>query len=477
MSIKAKAPKASDSVAISLITLLALPVLYFSVFVPFETDTGDSVVHYFFARYAFQNPMLYLDHWAKPLFTLLASPFAQFGFSGMKLFNGLAGLLSAWFAYLIAKKLNLKFAWLAVVFVFFAPAYFVKLFSGYTEPLFGLMLTASVYLVLVKRSIPAALVMSFLPFVRSEGLILIMVFALYFLIRKNNRAILFLLTGHIAYSFAGLFAGKNFLWIFTEIPYKAFSSYGKGDFSHYPAQLLITLGVPLFMLCITGIIILLLSLSPLKIRTISSHKLEIQLLIAGSFISYFLFHTISWGFGLFGSMGMSRVLTAMVPLLAIISLIGFNSLIGWTIKSKFPLNALIYVPVIAYILIFPFLNNPASIDWEKDLRRSPEMNEMHSIANDISKSNPGKFLYYSNPYFSYAFDINPFDRSKHLCFTGWQVEKKLEPNSLIIWDNWFSVVEERTDSILLYQNPELRLVKRYETEGINAKNIFLVFSN
>ena len=74
-------------------------------------------------------------------------------------------------------------------------------------------------------------------------------------------------------------------------------------------------------------------------------------------------------------------------------------------------------------------------------------------------------------------NINPFDRSKHLCFTDWQAEKTLKPNSLIIWDNWFSVVEERTDSISLYQNPELRLVKRYETEGANSKNIFLVFSN
>jgi len=472
-----KASKTSDSVAILIIVLLAVPVLYFSIFVPFETDTGDSVVHYFFARYAFQNPMLYFDHWAKPVFTLLASPFAQFGFSGMKLFNGLAGLLSAWLAYCIARKLDLKFAWLAIVFVFFAPAYFVKLFSGYTEPLFGLMLIASVYLVLIQRPVLAAILMSFLPFVRSEGLIIIMIFALYFLIRKNYKAIALLLSGHIVYSFAGLLAGKNFLWIFTEIPYKAISSYGKGDFSHYPAQLLLTIGVPLFILSVVGIIILLLNLFAPKIRTVAANKPEVQLLVLGSFIAYFLFHTISWGFGLFGSMGMSRVLTTMVPLLAVISLIGFNFLIDWRFRSKFPLQAIIYVPIIAYILIFPFLSNPASIDRKKDLQRSPEMKIMHIVASDINKSYPNKFLYYSNPYFSYALNINPFDRSKHLCFTDWQVEKSLRPNSLIIWDNWFSVVEERTDSIILYQNPELHLLKRYETGGENPKNIFLVFGN
>jgi hypothetical protein len=475
MSIKAS--KTSDSAAISLIVLLAVPVLYFSLFVPFETDTGDSVVHYFFARYAFQDPMLYLDHWAKPLFTMLASPFAQFGFSGMKLFNGLAGLLSAWLAYLVARKLDLKFTWLAIVFVFFAPAYFVKLFSGYTEPLFGLILIASIYLVLRQRPFPAAILLSFLPFVRSEGLILILVFAVYFVIRKNYKAIVFLAAGHIFYSVAGLLAGKSFLWIFTEIPYNTVSIYGKGNFTHYPTQLLITLGVPLFLLSIVGITVLLISMAIKKIKPLTKNESEVRILILGSFLAYFLFHTLSWGLGLFGSMGMARVLTAMVPLLAVISLIGFNFLISWKHKGKFPLQALVYIPLIGYTLAFPFLHNPASINREKDLKRTPEMNLMQKIAADINKDYPGKFLYYSNPYLSYSLNINPFDRSKHLCFTDWQVDKKLQPNSIVIWDNWFSVVEERTDSIILYKNPELRLLKRYETDGSDSKNIFLVFGN
>jgi hypothetical protein len=472
-----KVPKASDSLAILLIVLLSVPVLYFSLIVPFETDTGDSIVHYFFARYAFQNPMLFLDHWAKPFFTLLASPFAQFGFNGIKLFNGLAGLLSAWFAYLIARKLDLKFAWLAIIFVFFAPAYFVKLFSGYTEPLFGLMLIGSVYLVLKQRKFSAAILLSFLPFVRSEGLIIIVVFVLYFLIQKNYKAIILLSAGHLLYSFAGLLAGKSIFWVFTEIPYNAISVYGKGDFTHYPTQLLLTLGVPLFLLCIAGMLHLLLNLASRKIAIIPSYRLEVQLLIFGSFAAYFLFHTLSWGLGLFGSMGLSRVLTAVVPLMAVISLIGFNYLLSWKSKSTFPLQALIYVPLIGYILIFPFLSNPASINREKDLHRSPEMNLMHKIAGDLNANYGNKFLYYSNPYLSYTLNINPFDRSKHFCFTDWQIQKSMKPNSLVIWDNWFSVVEERTDSVMLLQNPELHFINRYETEDGNAKKVFLVFGN
>ena len=472
-----KAPKVSDYVAIMLIMLLALPVLYFSVFVPFETDTGDSVMHYFFARYAFQNPMLYFDHWAKPFFTLLASPFAQFGFSGMKLFNGLAGLLSAWFAYSIAKKLDLKPAWLAIVFVLFAPAYFVKLFSGYTEPLFGLMLIASVYFVLMQKPVPAAIVMSFLPFVRSEGLILIMVFALYFVIRKNYKAIILLATGHIVYSFAGLLAGKNFLWVFTDIPYQVISPYGKGNFSHFPTQLLLILGVPVFALSLVGLSLIILNSFTKKVKLTGGFRTEVILLILGSFLAYFAFHIVSWGFGLFGSMGLNRVLTAMVPLLAVISLIGFSFLSDMVKMRNFPLQIIVTAVIVGYVVVFPFLGNPASINWEKELRRSPEMIVMHNIATDLNKTYPGKFLYYSNPYLSYALNINPFDPSKHATLSYWHAENKLQPNSLIIWDNWSRVENENTDSLSLYQNPELRFIKRYETAGQNDKNIFLLFGN
>ena len=472
-----KSAKASDAIAITLIVLLAVPVLYYSLFVPFETDTGDSVMHYFFARYALQNPMLYFDHWAKPFFTLLASPFAQFGFSGMKLFNGLAGLLSAWFAYGIAKKLDLKHAWLAIVFVFFAPAYFVKLFSGYTEPLFGLMLIASVYLVLIQKPVTAAIVLSFLPFVRSEGLILIMVFALYFLIRKNYKAIILLSTGHIVYSFAGLLAGKNFLWVFTDIPYQVISPYGKGNFSHFATQLLLILGVPVFALSMIGISLIVVNSVTKKVKLSGGFQAEVILLILGSFLAYFSFHTISWGFGLFGSMGLNRVLTAMVPLLAVISLIGFSFLTDLVKTRNIPFQIIVTVVIIGYVAVFPFLGNPASINWDKELRRSPEMIVMHDIATDLNKTHPGKFLYYSNPYLSYAFDINPFDPAKHTNLSYWQSENKLQPNSLIIWDNWSQVENENTDSLALYQNPALRFIKRFETPGPDSRNVFLIFGN
>jgi hypothetical protein len=395
----------------------------------------------------------------------------------MKLFNGLVGLLSAWFAYKIARKLELKFAWLTIGFVIFAPLYFVKLFSGYTEPLFGFSLVLSVYLIVIRRPVLAALIISFLPFIRSEGYIILGVFAAYFLVRKKFKAFFFLATGQVIYSIVGLVVGKSLFWTLNEIPYHIVSPYGKGTFSHYPNQLVLNLGVPIFILVCLGMLILILDLMRVKIWKPNPFRLEVYLLIFGSFLTYFLFHTLSWGLGLFGSMGLNRVLVAMVPLLAVIALIGFDFVLNWESKGKFPYHTLITVPFVIYVLVFPFLHNPASINWVKELHRTPEMNLMQNIAADLKKNHPDRFLYYSNPYLSYALQINPFDKSKHLCFTDWQGEKKLSPNSLIIWDNWFSVTEERTDSLSLYQNPGLRLFGRYETYDTEPKAVFLVFGN
>ena len=71
-------------------------------------DEGDSVHHYLFARYAPLHPALFMDHWAKPLYVLLACPFAQFGFVGAKIFNVLAMMGAMWFTYLTAQALRLN---------------------------------------------------------------------------------------------------------------------------------------------------------------------------------------------------------------------------------------------------------------------------------------------------------------------------------------------------------------------------------
>jgi len=68
----------------------------------------DSIYHYMFARYAPEHPKLFFDHWAKPLYVLLAAPFAQIGFVGIKIFNTLNALLCFLFCWQSARLFPLK---------------------------------------------------------------------------------------------------------------------------------------------------------------------------------------------------------------------------------------------------------------------------------------------------------------------------------------------------------------------------------
>ena len=57
-------------------------------------EMGDGVQHYQIARFSWRHPELFLDLWGKPLFTLLASPFAQFGHTGVVVFNTVVAVIS-----------------------------------------------------------------------------------------------------------------------------------------------------------------------------------------------------------------------------------------------------------------------------------------------------------------------------------------------------------------------------------------------
>ncbi|MFN7690454.1 MAG: hypothetical protein ACK5QU_05180, partial [Bacteroidota bacterium] len=58
-------------------------------------DPGDGVQHYLIAKYALHHPHLLLDHWGKPIYTLLCMPFAQFGFIGSNIFHLLCNTFTA----------------------------------------------------------------------------------------------------------------------------------------------------------------------------------------------------------------------------------------------------------------------------------------------------------------------------------------------------------------------------------------------
>ncbi len=413
-------------------------------------DSGDSIHHYLFARYAPTHPALFFDHWAKPIFVLLASPFAQFGFIGVKVFNALVTGCTVFLTFKIAQLLDLKNPIVAAIIVIFAPLNFVLTFSGLTEPLFALFISLCLYFVLKDRHITAALILSFLPFVRSEGLIIIGVFGLYFLLKKAWKILPLLSIGHIVYSIAGYFIYHDFLWVFNKIPYAHLSSrYGSGKLFHFVEQLNYVIGIPIYILLCIGIIGIIWK----AIR--QTLKLELGLLVLLGFFAFFTAHTLFWYLGIFNSMGLNRVFVGVIPLIAIIALAGFNAITEDIFKEKIKAKWLLQALLIAYIFIFPFTHNPAAINWNTDMNLSADQRDAIHVA-DIARqhSKPDQRYMFAHPYLSEVLDIDHFDDTQRLNLKK-NIMKYLASGDIVIWESWFAVVENSVTKEYLDQQSDL----------------------
>lgn len=426
--------------------LAALTIFYFDG----TGDAGDSINHYLYAKFAPSHPHLFFNHWAKPVYSLLVSPFAQFGFIGVKLFNAIISLLTIFFTFKIAQNLNIKNAIIITIILIFSPLYFILTFSGLTEPLFAFFIAISLYAITKKKYIAACLIISFLPFIRSEGLIIIGVYFLYFLLKREWKLLPLLLFGHVVYSISGFFVFNDFLWVFNKIPYARLSStYGSGKLFHFIEHMIYVIGVPIYFLFWFGIISIVWKSFKKRIT------MELLVLVLFGFLFFIIAHTLFWYLGIFNSMGLQRVLIGIIPLISIISLIGFNFITEDLFKNKRIPKLFAQALMIGYIIIFPFTSNPAAINWERDLNLSEDQQSAIQVASFISQDiEPNQRFVFAHPYLSEVLNIDHFDDNERLELTT-DFMNHIKSGDIVIWENWFAVVENGVTKESLDNNEEL----------------------
>ena len=402
-------------------------------------DSGDSIMHYLFARYAPVHPELFFDHWAKPIFVLLSSPFAQFGFTGMKLFNLSVSVLAFYLTFLTARELKMPNPILSVVFLIFMPLYYILTFSGLTEPLFALFLIGGIFMAVQRKFIAAAVIVSFMPFVRSEGLIIMVVFGLWLLAGKSWKYLPWLLTGHLLYTVAGFFIYNDLLWVFTKIPYSSLEpKYGSGPLLHFVNQLNYVIGVPIYFLTVAGIISYLWHWTK---KTILITPSETILVVTG-FLLFLIAHSLFWNLGIFNSMGLKRVLLGVAPLISLIALRGFNFITLELLPGYRIAGRITGVLLVAVVAMFPFSGNPAAIDWNREMKLTREQTmarvaAMHMLEHPVP---PRHKMLYTHPYLSEAMQVDHFDKKLRLDLNKHTLNT-LQPGDKVIWDNWFAVIE------------------------------------
>ncbi len=419
-------------------------------------DVGDGVQHFFYAQAVFSDPLHALNHWAKPLFTLLASPFAQLGFQGMVLFNAGVFWVTALIARMVLVHLRTPFAWQAVfpLLLMISGDYVMTVIAGLTEPLFNLVMMLAVLFLVRKQTLAFALAVSFLPYLRSEGQLPVILAVAVLLVLHRAKHLPFLLVGSVIYAVIGAVVLGDFWWYFTESPYVASNAvYGSGSPWHYVISYRNYLdNVGLFMLIIAvGVF-----LWKLKQRTFARTDLVVLLFGLGTFFGIIGVHSLLYAKGMYGAYGLTRLATQGLPVLFLICLwliggVAFKRPAWRLAHTRLPLL------LVAALALFVATTH----------RHDERLKPLPQALIDFPLPEAGKVVYH-HPLVPYLAGENPFTPGSRFIF--WQRSDRLlpaamQPGDCLVWDAQFGPAEMNLPLDLLMAHPNLELVAQAPLDG------------
>jgi hypothetical protein len=456
--------KKVDKSAVIAMSIFAAIMFLTALLTDGTCDEGDSVMHFLFAKYAFSHPENYFHHWAKPFYVIIMSPFAHFGFMSAKLFNTFLSCVAVWFTYLIAKELKLKWA-LAVFFIpLFFKTFVVVTLSGLTEPLNDALLAIALYLVFTGRYVLATVIMSFLPFVRSEGIFLCGTFSLYLLWIRQWKLLPLLLLGHAVYAIAGYPFHKDLLWVIHDIPYKYGSThYGHGSWLHYITEMPMITGVLNCVLLSLGIIITVISslyfASKKQLTDISVRQIFIVLI----FLIFLAMHATFWALGIFGSFGLIRVFIAISCVMILIMVFAIDGIDAILAKLTTRHSVIL---ILALAILYPLYarnNSPYSYQRYDLFLHADEKLDLEAVTYLKQKYPDYKnyYFYFDACYFGELLNVDVFDNKVYSTTENFPQEIK-QKKCFVIWDDWYSNFEHNTSLKTLRENKQLRELKSME---------------
>lgn len=407
------------------------------------SDEGDSVMHYLFAKYAFKHPDHFFHQWAKPVYVLVMAPFAQFGFKAVQIVNLIFTAINFYLVYRLAVKLLIPKAWMASLIYASLPIAVLTSMSGLTEPLFACVLLLSMLFITEKKYYAGLILLSFLPFVRSEGLVICCVLLVYLFVIEKYELIPLLTTGHIIYSLAGSFVHGDIMWVFNKLSYATLSSaYGSGKWGHFFEVMPWMAGVIVQYLLWIGMFFGFILFVRYLRKKLAAHEIYELWLVYAVFASVFVAHTVFWALGIFNSMGLSRPFAGVAPFIAIIALRGIqyisSPLQQWA-AAKY-----LQLALLAAVLIFPYTSNFYAYKWKRDWILKADQRAQLRLVDFIKTNYPDyrKYTFYhALPWISVQLKQDWFDPKQHIHISDAFRLNQFKTGDLLIWDDWFAVVE------------------------------------
>lgn len=418
------------------------------------SEATESLINYNFSRGVFSNPDFLLNNTSKPLFTILSAPFALLGFKSFMLFNILFGMAAGYVSFLVAKELKIKSPTLAIVICCFTPVFMVNMFSGITEVLFAFTAILATYLLVKEKYIWGAIVVSFLPIIKTEGFLLILIYIYYFVHKKHYKEILYTLTAFIFFSVVGAIFGKSFFWLLADLSkLLEFNPNKQGSLFLFVTRSPGFFGIPNEIFFVTGLIA---GLS-LYIRQKKEYSKEF-LLIVLPFLVYFIGHSLSLWTGIGGSNGSSKYMAAIVPFMAIMATRGlyiFAKMFLIIFKLEWIRVAALVIGFASVIHIpFAIQNYPINLDSE-----SFAINATSDWVK--TKAPKDSNIYYNHP--SFPFFLNSeFNNSRIQNIEGSSLSAMKE-GDLFLYDEIYSKASG-LDINNLINSPDLELLQIFDPE-------------
>lgn len=441
--------------------ILLLSLLIVIVILVFLSDGmyggADNIAHFRISKYAFTYPHLFLDHWGKPLFTLLSSPFSQFGFNGLRFFNVLTGILAAYLSFRVAQELKIKNSFIVVFFVVFSPLFFRLFFSGLTEILFSFVLILAIFFFVRKKFLFSTLVISFLPFVRTEGVIFFALWLVLLGFNKKWKIIPLLFSGTLIYSLIGWSYYGDILWVFHEMPYTgAGNIYGHGELLHFVNSADHIIGIPLIILFLFGLVSYVRSFIKNEFKSVK--QVNEVFLVFGGLAIYFIAHSFVWWKGIGGSLGLVRVMACIIPLAAIIAARGAHLLTD-IMPNKRIFQFLLPVLLVLIVTLTTLFGVKIPV---KAGRQEIVLDE----AAEWVKRSEYFFskIYYYDLYFLHRLGVDPYDQER--CFEKLPDNefpgKDVPAGSIVQWDAHYGPNEGKMPLERLLENDQFRLLKVFK---------------
>lgn len=419
-------------------------------------DSGDGVAHYQIARYAWKHPLMLFDAWGKPLFTLLAGPFAQLGLWGPALMNALLAATTGVLIIGQVARVQRAWCWAVPIMLFAAPQYAHTVMAGLTEPLFAFMAVWAVVCAMRDRWSWALGVASFLPFARPEHVAVLPVFVLAAMWQRQWRALSWALAGTVFYAVFGFVMTGDPFVVFGNSPYAGVTTYGTGPAMHFINRMPHYFGWPVIVCAALAV-----AAWPFvwhKDKAQRKHHLMVLALTLVPTVLIIGAHSYAWWKGGHGSLGLDRVMATCLPLLVFFTMHVLSAL--W---KRLPMNAIMRPAFTLLLVVFAWPAYSHVVD-ELLLPYRPDMvaaTLQKASSKVIEVREEGQRVYYMTPLIGAMLDLDPRDDGEaQLLFEPLSIAEGsgIRAGDIVVWDAHHARVDGRIPLDSLMRNERFSLL-------------------